>query len=294
MALDSDSDSEETTRSGAKRPPPDRKDHKEWVERFKLARQWAWKPGGRKDGKNFNVDTMTRESMEHNKKFEIYKHPVNTKHPVGGDECQVHQKITIKKVATFNENFFFCDPLSGIEGDVFSVSSKEQAEEMERRGYKRFAVTHIMDMGSLPYLPTRRASSVEQKETEDVVAMAGPSELTLPREIPFLFKADDSTTAEAIVHSFEVKVYDAATRRAYSPYRLWSPEVRKGVKMERSRLTKYFQCYYTIRELKKDVAPSAIKDGMNALAKLATRHFKQNETPPDWYELAVSAMPQSD
>jgi hypothetical protein len=78
---------------------------------------------------------------------------------------------SVKNVATFCDNHFFYEPGTVIVGNLYSVSSPEMADMMEKRDFVRFGPTHITEMNALPHLST--ATSNAEKSPEDIARMAG-------------------------------------------------------------------------------------------------------------------------
>jgi hypothetical protein len=234
---------------------------------------------------HFNTDTCTSKAKEHTTKYKFNEFKINT----GSRErmSQTAKSVTVRLAPTFEKNSFFVDPSSL---HIYSCADTAIERRLEALGFQRAAVTHLTGPSSLLLLPKLAAASNEATESE-ILEAAAPTILLLPRgQQPHLWKPNGRTTAENVVHAFEQKVYDSAAKIIYSPYRLWTKEARDqfGTKAT-SMLTKYCQIYYTVRHIKKDLEPSAIKESMNPLINLAVQHVKRQKIDePDWFKLAIS------
>jgi hypothetical protein len=247
-----------------------------------FSRQLAFAPTSKARCQNFNKDTFTKCAQEHSNLFAIAKYPVNQDYY--SHQNQKNRQFVVNQCATFKENVFFRDPY---DGRIFSCCDDAVEKEMERRGFVRIGVVHLL--GNKVQLPVL-SNSVAELPKGSIESQGAPAEVTLPwnHKFPKLWKCgENTTTAEAVVHAFEVKVVDPATKAIYSPYRLWNQKEREKVQMEKStNLTKYCQTYFLIRMMK--LNPETETRGINELAALATSHAHQNfSEKPDWFKEAV-------
>ena len=249
------------------------------MEHFKVARPFAVV-----SAKGFNPDTFEKEAKRHAVEYEHEKMPI----AVGIQQItSAPSPATIVKLApTFGENMHFMDPYSL---HVFCCNDKRTAKELEKRGFRSVGATHLLGGPETLELP-KLSIAVERNDEEIQVAIA-PATVTLPRMArqPALWKPEGKTTAENIVHAFDIKVYDDDQNVVYSPYRLWTKEERKQfqTKMD-SRFTKYCQIYYAVRRLLSDQQPKTIMTGMNDLIKLAKQDIARRKvSDPDWFLLAT-------
>jgi hypothetical protein len=231
---------------------------------------------------HFNKDAFTQSAQEYSKLFAMADFPINQNYYSHQNR---NNQLVIQQCATFKENVFFRDPY---DGRIFSCCDNGVEKEMERRGFVRVGVTHLL--GSKLQLPVL-SNSVAEVETRNIESQGAPDQLTLPwnHRFPNLWKWNkNTTTAEAVVHAFEVKVVDPVSKAIYSPYWLWTPKEREKFQMEKStNLTKYCQTYFAIRTLQLN-AESETR-GINELAKLATSYARRNfpSDKPDWFKEAV-------
>jgi hypothetical protein len=194
-----------------------------------FSQQLDFAPTSKARCQNFNKDAFTKSAQEHSKLFAISDYPVNEyyySHPKN-----TNQQVVVNQCATFKENIFFRDPC---DGRIFSCCDNGVEKEMERRGFVRIGVTHLL--GSNVQLPVLSNSTAELSTTGKIESQVAPDKLTLPwnHKFPNLWKWNkDTTTAEAVVHAFEVKVVDPVTKAIFSPYRMWSQKERENAKMEK-------------------------------------------------------------
>jgi hypothetical protein len=194
----------------------------------------------------------------------------------------------VKKVALFKDVHFFTNPKDKTE--VFSVINEEMRTVAKARGYIELNPSHYTDVTSLPQI----VATTEDEGTNSAWAdQPAPSVYAVPegRNYPILWKKyDDETTAAAIVRAVEERVVVKMTEKVWSPYRLWTPQDRKG---KGSSLTKYLTAYYFIRVTKKGERPEDIKLNVSdmvkaALAAKAVVAANTNDpSPNNWHEITV-------
>jgi hypothetical protein len=249
------------------------------ISRLQQSRPWAMGSGSQ-----FNTDTLNREAKAHTMEYKFDDFPIET----GRKERAMAgtKNVTIKLAPTFEKNSFFVDPSTF---HIYSCADMTIESRLVALGFQRAAVTHLTGPGDLLQLP--KLSTASSMTEEEILEAVPPTVLTLPHgQQPHLWKPNGKTTAENVVHAFEIKVYDSEKKLSFSPYRLWTKEARDrfGTKVT-SMLTKYCQIYYTVRHLKKDLNPATINESMKELINLAVKDIKRQKIDePDWFQIACS------
>jgi hypothetical protein len=194
--------------------------------------------------------------------------------------------VVIEQVALFKDNFFFQNPNN--ISQTFSVCNAEMQKVMLERGYVQIFPTHITQMSALPARVVESGAGDTMPNLQEILA---PTKTVLPNgklsggKLPRLWKKyDTESTADAIVRAIEERVVDMTSKRVWSPYRVWDAEKRKKSGLKDSRLTKYFQAYYSKKVLKMD-GPT-----LEAMAKRAVEHRKGSSShavvaKSDWFEI---------
>jgi hypothetical protein len=268
-------------RSSTKPLPTD--DKKELMKRLLEVRPFVGKKTKRARKGDFNPDTFVRLAKEHVENFSIAK--------FGEDDLQLlrrgggPQTVVFNQVATFKDVTFFTHPRD--LSVVFSVINDEMRKLVMERGYVEIHPVHYTDISSLPRTVASTNESVDSAWNERLA----PSTLTVSegQKYPTLWKkGKEETTAAAIVRAVEERLVDEDKQRVWSPYRLWTPEARKGKKD--SKFTKYLQAYFYIRDIDSEKRPEEITLGLTAMATEAVAAQKEIGRTPDWYQITLEVF----
>ena len=287
-ANDDDDNEIPQTRSSAK--PPPLRDVSSVLDRYIDKRKW--RNNGNGTTVKFNGDTFARHAVEHAEKYK-FKENESAMNYLGipRRSALATQSTTIELVAQFKDCVYFVNPY---DGRIYCVANKTAIKGFRERGFVETAVTHIT---GIPSSYPRRAMPQEAvSATTNPVEIAAPHQLVFPesREFPPLWKiCVDATTAENIVHAFEVKVYNEITKSVYSPYKQWTKEncTTFGIK-KKSCFTKYLQAYFTCRHIYKDKEPKDVKLPLAKLAQAAATYWNKAKADgsfrkkPDWNQTA--------
>jgi hypothetical protein len=261
-------------RSSTKLPPTQNKI--DIIKRFLEVRPFVQaKANGRKKA-IFHPHTFEKKAHAH-----VLNYKINE---FGSDHRRIQNggTVVIQQVATFENISFFRNPNNVTEG--FSVCNAEMKKVMLERGYVPHFINHITEMSTLPAMVGKSGAGDTMPNLQEMLA---PINTTLPNgklsggKLPPLWKKDKiESTADAIVRAIEERVVDEASQRVWSPYRVWDAEKRKKSGLKDSRLTKYFQAYYSKKVLKMD-GPT-----LEAMAKRAVEHRKGTSShAADWFEM---------
>lgn len=265
------------------------------------------KSGRAKRKAEFNGDTFARLASEHYEKHEI---PKTFRKLAERSSRIVHSGPTvvqINNVATFSEvSFMICKRTNRL----VSVRHPEQRVELLKRGFSEIHCDHFTGEG-LDCLP--EACEVEVEPVQRLSENGVPVEVTLPvmdkGKLPAMHQNKDEKICSAIIRAFEEKVvvFEGGSQRTYSPYHLWTDELRKS-KGWLSRDTKwlkrckiYWICKIMLRGDYPSIDPilksaADITESTAQLEKRATdhRHLLEREgsVPRDmnWFDLALEAF----
>jgi hypothetical protein len=250
----------------------------------------------------FNPDTFTRLSQEHEDAHNLHSIPINTGSIVSSNQMPAPTML-FENVATFEKNTFFQDPDDPKR--IFSCCNDAMNRHFVSRGFVEIQVSHFTGAPEdIPRLPTRASVAAAQEQPQSarqLLEACAPATSVLPAEKVALWQPGNTSLAFAIMHAFDVKVYDAKTEMIYSPYRLWT-HCNKTKFRNKVTITKYCQAYFTFKHLRK-LTPSRAKqstEGLNAASALAVHWLKLNpllknrpkeENNPVWFSLALSGPP---
>jgi hypothetical protein len=290
-ANDDDNEDEEGRQTRSNSKPLPLHSISSLLARYREKRKW--RNNGNGTTVKFNGDTFARHAAEHTKKYK-FKENESAMNYLGiprRGALASHSTTIVELVAQFKDCIYFTNPYGG---RIYCVANKTAITGFRERGFVETVVTHITGIPSS--YPRRAMPVAATSATVDPVEIAAPLELIFPesRVFPPLWKIrDDSTTAENIVHAFEVKVYNDSTKSVYSPYKQWTKAncTTFGIK-KKSCFTKYLQAYFTCRHIYKNKEAKDIKLPLASLAQAAATYWNQAKADgtfrkkPDWNQTA--------
>lgn len=256
----------------------------------------------------FNGDTFTRLACQH---YEKHKIPEKFRGLAEKASKIVHggpTVVQINNVATFeNVAFLICHQTNRL----VSVRYPEQKLELLKRGFKEIHCNHFTgeDLTGLP-----AACELEVGAAGQLVSANGvPIEVTLPDmkkkgTLPAIHQEKNEKICSAIIRAFEEKVVvvESGRTRIFSPYYLWTEELRKsngwvsGDTLWLKRCKTYWVCKIMLRGDYPGLDPtpesaSDIKESMKQLEKRATERRSRLEVEgaiqheSSWFDLALQA-----
>lgn len=243
----------------------------------------------------FNPWKFEKEAKEHAKRYKITSVVVSSGSQVNTNHSEPPtQPVVVNNVATFDRNHFFQDP-NNLQL-IFSGCDERTVAHFRSKGFTEIGVKHYTNGEEIPEdLPRPTALERPQVLTEDIVVREGPATLCLPPTgIPKLWKPTGKTTAWAIMHAMETKVYDYETGTCYSPYKLWTKEARSAAKLAKNTsFQKYFAAYFILRTARGS-EPALCKDKISVLYGEATAFKKANAyaRAAEWFDMANAVIPK--